>query len=409
MNLLSNSTDTAAERMAWFRAARFGMFIHWGVYSQVEHHEWAFKNERIPPLEYQALAEKMHPETTAPREWAALAKRAGAGYVVFTTKHHDGFCLWDTATTAFSSTHYGARRDYVREVVDAVRAEGLKVGLYYSIGDWHVPAYAAVARGDAAQVPVLQEYLRAHLRELLGNYGKIDMLWYDGAWFNGRYLTEELLGSAELNALARSLQPRIVINPRSGPAEDFDSCENELVPAPRGRDWEMCTCINDIWGYCRHDYNYKTVNQLLFLLVNCAVQGGNLLLNIGPDGHGIVPPPQVERLEAIGQWLARHRESICATERLSNPFTAFGRITRKNGRLYLHNFYWPGSRMVLAELTPEQIGGPLGATALNARVLTSGEECTCHWDNDNRLIITGLPETPPDTGDTVLVLEKAPS
>ncbi len=193
--------------MTWFHTARFGMFIHWGLYSLLERGEWIFHMERIPDAEYQALADRFAPARFDPRAWARLARRAGMGYVVLTTKHHDGFCLWDTQTTDFCAAKHGARRDYVREVTEAFRAEGLKVGLYYSLGDWHVPAYQAVAGGDMSQVGALQDYLRTHIRELLSNYGPIDMLWYDGAFYDGRYLTAETLGAAELNALARRLQP----------------------------------------------------------------------------------------------------------------------------------------------------------------------------------------------------------
>ncbi len=166
----------------------------------------------------------------------------------------------------------------------------------------------------------------------------------------------------------------------------------------------MCTCINDIWGYCRHDYNYKTVNQLLFLLTNCAVQGGNLLLNVGPTGEGEIPAPQIERLEAVGNWMARHRDSVCGTERLPSPYFAYGRITRKGRCLYLHTYYWPGTRMIVANQSAEVWGGQPGTMPVRARILTTGDDASCHWDGE-RLIIEGLPANPPDPADTVIVLE----
>lgn len=400
------SIPFATDRMAWFRQARFGMFIHWGLYSLLEKGEWIFHMEGIPDAEYQALADRFNPQQFDARTWARLAKQAGMGYVVFTTKHHDGFCLWDTATTDYCSTKHGAKRDFVREVTEAFRAEGIKVGLYYSLGDWHVPFYKAVAEGDGSQVSALREYLHTHIRELMSNYGKIDLLWYDGAWYDDNYLTAETLGAAEMNAMARELQPGIIINPRAGTDEDYDTCENECHPAPYGRDWEMCICINDIWGYCKHDYNYKTYNQLIFQLVNCAVQGGNYLLNVGPTGDGVVPAPQVERLEQVGRWMEIHRESICGTERLRRPFYAFGRVTKKAQRVYLHAFYWPGATMAVANLGTEVWGGEAGTVKVKAQVLTTGQDVSCHWDGQ-RLIIEGLPENPSDKADTVIALDLA--
>lgn len=401
-HLTQAGAEGATDRMAWFREARFGLFIHWGLYSLLKKGEWIFHMEGIPTAEYEALAEQFHPEHFDPAAWARLARQAGMGYVVFTTKHHDGFCLWDSQLTDYTSAQHGARRDYVREVVEAFRAEGLRIGLYYSLGDWHYPPYLSTAQGDRAAAPALRSYLHGHVRELLSNYGQIDMLWYDGAWFDGDYFTAETLGAKELDTLARELQPGILINPRAGVDGDFETCENELKPSPAGVDWEMCTYINDIRGYCEHDYNYKTVNQLIFTLTNCATQGGNLLLNIGPRGDGSIPAPQVERLQAVGAWMARHRESICGTERLPDPFFAFGRVTRKGARLYLHTFYWPGERMALV-LDETTLGAPLGA-AVRASLLTTSQPLCCHWEG-RRLIVEGLPATPPDEANTVVVLE----
>jgi len=340
--------------IAWFRDAKFGMFIHFGLYSQLKRGEWVMHQDAIPAAKYADLAQQFAPAPGCAREWARLAKRAGMRYVVFTTKHHDGFSLFDTKLTAYNSVTTGGR-DYVREVVEAFRAEGLRVGLYFSLGDWHYPAYAAVTSGDSSQQGPLREFIHGQVCELLTQYGKIDLLWYDGAFYDDKYLSAEILDATGLNAMARELQPDILINERAGTEEDYVTCENECKPAPYGVDWEMCTCINDIWGYAEHDYNYKTVNQLIFLLVNCATQGGNLLLNIGPRSDGSVPEAQVERLEAVGAWLRTHGEALYGIERLPKAFSGNGRVTQKDGKLYFHTLYWPGSTMRLPNLTPKYL------------------------------------------------------
>ncbi len=395
----------ASGDMAWFREARYGMFIHFGLYSMLGRGEWVMHNEGIPVREYERLAKDFRPAAGSARKWAELARRAGMGYMVLTTKHHDGFCLFDTKQTGYSMTRLSpGRRDLVREYVEACRAEGLRVGLYFSLGDWHEPCYLAVARGEKSRNSELRNFIHGQVRELMTNYGKIDLLWYDGAWFDGNYLTAETLGAAEMNAMARELQPGIVINPRSGPPEDYDTCENECRPAPRGRDWEMCTCINDMWGYTKHDYNYKTYNQLLFLLANCSCQGGNFLLNIGPKPDGSVPAVQEKLLLQVGRWMNIHGDAVRSTERLARPFTSNGRVTRKDGKLYYHVLYWPGKEWAISDITDEMLGGKIGKTPVRAQILTDGTKITAKWFG-TRLLLRGLPENPPDKGDTVIVIE----
>ena len=407
---MPRETKTEYEkRMKWFVNARFGMFIHWGLYSMLGRDAGALKFDAIPPREYESLADRFAPAPDCAQRWAALAKSAGAKYVVFVAKHHDGFCLFDSQLTGYTSRKHGAMRDYVREVVEAVRAEGLRIGLYYSLPDLHFPAYMAVASGSVSQQKPLQDFLHGHVRELLTNYGKIDVLWYDGPafagpMFEGGYLPPDIMDARGMNALARRLQPEIIINDRSMLPEDYSTPENVCRPAPYGRNWEMCICINDLWGYHPHDYNYKTVNQLIFLLVNCATQGGNLLLNIGPRGDGSVPEEQVERLQAIGGWLKVHGESVYGVERLKNPFFNSGRVTRKGGRLYFHGFYWPGKTMRIPDLYPGILQGTPGTAEVKAQVLTTGQPAEAHWDGDV-LVISGLPATPPDRADTVVIVD----
>ena len=393
------------DRCAWFRDARFGMFLHWGLYSLLGRGEWVMKLDGIPRAEYERLAARWRPRPCFAAEWAALAKAAGMGYMVLTTKHHDGFCLFDSRFTSYNAVHRTpGRRDLVGEYVEACRASGLRVGLYYSIGDWRSPLHRAVLGGQAGKCAALQRFIHGQVRELLTRYGKIDMLWYDGAFYDGKLFTAESMAAAELNAMARSLQPGILINPRAGVPGDFDTCENELHASPPGRDWEMCTCINDMWGYCRHDYNYKSYNQILFLLASCACQGGNLLLNVSPMPDGTIPAPQAARLRKVGRWLKLHGEAIRGTERLQNPYSGSGRRTKKNGKLYYHVFYWPGTEMIVADLDDATLGGTVGKTAVQAWILSNGCRLTARWQG-RRLILSGLPEAPPDNADTVIVVE----
>ncbi|OPZ30438.1 MAG: Alpha-L-fucosidase [Lentisphaerae bacterium ADurb.BinA184] len=397
----------SASDLSWFRAARYGLFIHWGLYSLLKQGEWAMHQTGLPVEEYERLADRFRPPAGCAREWARLARRAGMKYAVLTTKHHDGFCLFDSALTDYNAVRRCGGRDFVREYADAFRAEGLRVGLYYSLGDWHFPAYRAVAGGDTSQTRVLREFLHGQVRELMTQYGRIDVLWYDGAWYDGRYLSAELLDAAGMNAMARRLQPGILINERAGTREDYATCENECKPAPFGADWEMCTCINDLWGYAEHDYNYKTVNQLIFMLANCAVQGGNLLLNIGPRADGTVPEEQTSRLEAVGRWLELHGEAIYGVERLPYPYFGAGRLTRRGRRLYLHTFYWPGEMLRVPRLGREVLQAEPGTAAVRATVLTTGQPARSRWDGDV-LVIEGLPASPPDRADTVIALDVAP-
>ena len=397
------------DRMAWFRDARFGMFIHWGLYSLIGRDAGTVIYGGVPDEDYRRLAGHLLPSEGCAREWARLARRAGQKYVVFVAKHHDGFCLFNSKLTDYTSVKQEARRDYVAEVTEAVRMEGLRVGLYYSLPDFNFPPYMEVANGNLSRQRELQEYLRGHIRELLSNYGRIDLLWYDGPahagpMYQGGMLPAEIIDSSGMNSMARQLQPDIIINDRSMLPEDFSTPENFCRPAPFGRDWEMCICINDLWGYCPHDYNYKTINQLIFLLVDSAVQGGNLLLNIGPRGDGSVPEMQVKRLEETGDWLDIHGESVYGVERLHNCIFHSGRVTRKGRRLYFHVYYWPGNPMRIPALDEQTLGGIPGKAHVEASILTTGQPAGAEWEG-NVLVITGLPSVPPDKADTVIAVD----
>ena len=240
--------QTRAQRMQWWHAAKFGMFIHFGVYSTIERHEWVMENEAIPINEYISHAVTFRPALNSPRAWARLAKQAGMKYMVMTTKHHEGFCNFDTKLTSYCAPKQGPGRDMVREYVEAARAEGLRVGFYYSLMDWHHPDGALCAKDETARRRFV-DYTHGLIRELMTNYGKVDVLWYDVAW----PLDSNGWESERMNAMVFDLQPEIIVNNRNKLPGDFSTPEQEIVAATNGRAWEACMTLNDSWGYQRAD------------------------------------------------------------------------------------------------------------------------------------------------------------
>ncbi len=327
----------------WFEQARFGLFIHWGLYSLLahQHAEWVLFMSKLDRAEYNRLADQF----TAPRfdadALAALAKRAGMNYMVLTTRHHDGFCLFETRTTEFNSVKTAARRDFVREHVESCRRAGLRVGLYYSIMSWqHDAIYTGPGADPEGWERMVQE-THAQLRELMSNYGPIDMLWYDGAVVPGIQdsgIIARYWRSKELNAMVRSLQPGILINDRSGLPEDFSTPEQHVKPPEPGRRWEACMTLNRSWGYNIHDRDFKSPEEIIHCLIRCARFGGNLLLNIGPRADGTVQQECVERLEAVGRWLGVNGEAVYGAERsaYTEAEHVAGPVTQRDKRVYMH-------------------------------------------------------------------------
>ena len=398
------------ERLKWFHEARFGIYVHFGLYSLLERGEWTMYSERIAPQEYAKMAKDFLPETGCAKEWVETAKAAGAKYMVLTTRHHEGFCLFDSQYSDFTSVKHGCKRDIVREYVEAARAAGMKVGLYYSLLDWRFPGYFEPEKFPENKEALLKQ-VHGQVRELMTNYGKIDILEYDGGWDAKLKLDNagkaDFWKAAELNAMVRELQPTIIINDRSGKKEDIETPE-QVVRAGKELMTESCMCIGDscAWGYTRFNPNWKTSEQLLQHLIQAAQLEGNYLLNIGPDPQGHIRNEEIERVQQVGIWLQKNGEAVYNSERCaligaSQPgfvdLNLQGPWTRKGNIGYWCIFRWPGNTA-----TAVMVGTPVKRVTM----LATGEEFAFQWnEKTGRLKILGLPELPPDPLATVLKVE----
>ena len=418
-------------RVDWFRKARFGMFIHWGLYSIPGRGEWVRSNEQMPEAAYLPFFETFTAKDFDPRAWAKAAKAAGMGYVVMTAKHHDGFCLFDSALTDYKATNTPFGRDAVAEFVEAVRGEGLKVGLYFSLIDWHHPDYphygdryhpmrSSPDHSNAQRdFDRYLDYMHGQIREICTNYGKLDLLWFD---FGYDHLRGEAWRGTQLVDMVRTLQPGVLIDNRievSG--EGFGSlhqCDptpyhgdfvtpEKFIPPHGIRDvqgnpmvWESCVTMNNNWGYCAEDRYFKPAPLLIKKLVECVSKGGNMILNVGPDGDGNIPPESLEILARIGEWMDKNGESIhgCGPSFLEKP--EFGRSTQKQDRLYVHIFENTLGPLPLLGLKREQIK--------SLRLLDGGQPIpiSTSWVHSDypEILFADLGEDPvlPDPVDTVL-------
>jgi len=367
-------------RTKWWREAKFGMFIHWGIYAvpadcttrdgRKSIAEWYLSNKQMQVKDYEKFAAQFNPVKFNARKWVATAKQAGMKYIVITSKHHDGFCMFDSKLTDYCITKATPfKRDPMKELAAECRRQGLKLCFYHSIMDWHHPDYLPrrpweqnVRPAAGADLNRYIDYMKGQLRELLTNYGPIGVLWFDGGWEHNA--TE--LRSQEVNSMIRSLQPSIIINDRNHLPEDHSTPE-QTIPAgalPGGRLWETCMTINDTWGYAKNDTNWKPAEDLIRKLCDIASKGGNFLLNVGPTAEGEFPPEIMERLAAIGRWMKVNSESIYGTTQ--SPFRKLsfdGRCTVKGNNLYLHVFRWPEEGLTLRGLETPVVE----ARALNTR------------------------------------------
>ena len=375
-------------RIQWWRQAKFGMFIHWGAYSVLGREAWAMGDEDIPLPEYEQLARQFQPPPNVAQNWARLAREAGMRYMVMTAKHHEGFCLFDSKLTNYCAPKQGPGRDLVREYVEAARAENLHVGLYYSLMDWHHPDWRVAATDFEARKRFV-DYTHGQIRELMSNYGKIDILWYDMPV----PLNAKQWRSIEMNRMVYDLQPDILVNNRNLLVGDFSTPEQTTQPG-RG-DWESCMTMNDSWAYLAGDNNWKSTQQLLQNLVECARDGGNYLLDIGPRADGSIPEPGVARLKAIGQWMQRNGDAVYATQKSRFPHGNIGSYTSKGNTLYTVIYFWPGEKM--------NVGG-VKFSALSARFLATGAPVK-FIQKGSQLIFVDLPARAPDDPLTVIAVE----
>jgi alpha-L-fucosidase len=371
------AADPPDPRLDWWREARFGLFIHWGLYAvpagewngRTEYGEWIRHTAKIPIGEYERFRERFNPVRFNPDEWVRLAKAAGMKYIVITSKHHDGFALFDSKVTDWDvmATPYG--RDILKQLAAACQREGIRLCFYHSIMDWHHPDYLPRRDWEQASRPAAGadfdryvRYMKAQLKELLTGYGPIGVLWFDGQW-EGTWTNQR---GNDLYDYVRQLQPSIIINNRVGRAGgdfglnrdqglvgDFGTPEQE-IPATGvpGLDWETCMTMNRNWGYNRADKDFKTTEVLIRNLVDIASKGGNFLLNVGPTAEGEFPPESVDRLKSIGDWMRVYGQSIHGTNASPFPSLPWGRATERRidattTRLYLHIFGVPADRVLI--------------------------------------------------------------
>ena len=372
-SIFGETAEQRDARRAWWTHDRFGMFIHFGLYSVLGRHEWVQSYERIAPDAYEKrYMPRFNPDLFDAKDWARRAKKAGMKYMVLTAKHHEGFCLWDTQTTDFKITNTAFKRDLVREYVDAARAEGLKVGLYFSIKDWHHPDYLIDAThplrpkagftdesyekaNEGRDWNRYRDCMYAQVKELLSNYGKIDIIWYD-------YTLKVKYGknwkhweSVELMKLTRKLQPGILVDSRLDLMDtedgwDFvtpEQCRVTQWPQVDGKNapWETCQTFSGSWGYYRDEETWKSPHQLIELLVNSVAFGGNLILNVGPTGRGEFDFRACDRLDAIGDWMHFNSRSIygctAAPPEFKTPVDSLLTYNPETNRLYIHLVNYP--------------------------------------------------------------------
>ncbi len=344
--LAVGSVLAAEDRTAWYREAKFGMFIHWGPYSLASvEASWPIMRpgaKTYPPIsetDYRALPQRFNPVRFDARAWVRLAKAAGQRYIVFTSKHHDGFCMFDSAYTDYKITNTPYKKDIVAELAAAAKAEGMPLGFYYSPPDMNHPGFRDTSRpalensnGEPARAewPLYLDYMQLQITELLTRYGDVAIIWFDGLREQRKY------DGHRFHRLIRELQPACLVNNRIGLDGDYETPEQVIPKTTPLRLWETCMTINRTWGYNKHDTDYKSVTQLIRALVEIASKGGNFLLNVGPTPEGTIQPEFEERLLAMGAWLKVNGESIYGTAHGPLPNT-----TAKGTTVYLHVFDWP--------------------------------------------------------------------
>jgi len=417
-----NTRDNGrAERLAWFREARFGVFVHFGCYAVLGRGEQILNRDMMPLAEYERVADEFCPEKDWAQKLARRAVDAGARYIVLTTRHHDGYCLFHTKTHDFNAAKTGPGRDLIREYVDAARDAGLKVGFYYSILNWRRRAFWDPTT-YASELPAIVDEIHTQVRELMTNYGRIDVLWYDVSAVPGRgtpgafgwkgtqleHTPAAFYRSAELNAAVRELQPHILINNRSGLPEDFGTPEQRINPEEDpDRAWETCMTLNYApnWGNLNQSMADKSVGEVLYNMVSAVRLGGNFLFNLGPNARGYVDDREGAVLDEIGRWMKKHGEAIYGTKPAriyaaanQGPCFHYGMFTCREATAYLTLFYYPGESVIISRVGPQIV---------SAELLTTGEKLAVEPMPNARFRISGLPQKSPDPLASVVKIEFA--
>lgn len=372
-NLPVESEQQRHERMKWWREARFGMFVHWGLYSQAARHEWVKNIERIPDKKYRKYFEVFKPDLYDPAQWAGMAREARMKYFVITTKHHEGFCLWDSKFTDYKATNTPCGKDLIKPMVEAFRNEGLRVGFYYSLIDWHHPEYTLDRvhpmyhnedfrkRAAGRDMKKYVEYMHNQVRELMTEFGRIDYIFLDYSFPGKDGKGRDDWQSIRLLNMIRELQPHIIVNDRLDLLDlpggwDFRTPE-QFMPREwikvggRPVPWETCQTFSGSWGYHRDEATWKSTRQLLEMLIETVSKGGNLLLNVGPTARGTFDQRAIDRLEGIGEWMKLHSRSIYGCTQAPNEFKAPDNClltyNPKTNLLYVHVLEWPMGRLFM--------------------------------------------------------------
>jgi len=369
VDYLTESEENKNQRMKWWREAKFGMFIHWGAYSVPAgiHNgkenpgsgEWIMDRAKIPVPEYEQYVKQFNPLEFNAREWVKIAKKAGMKYIVITSKHHDGFCLWDSDVTEYDIMDFAPfKRDILKELAKACKKEKIKLCFYHSIMDWHHPD----ATGENFD-KYREEYLKPQLEELLTDYGDIGVIWFDGEWI--KEWTEPQ--GKDLYNYVRNIKPDLIVNNRVGKgrkgmqgmnkdktyAGDFGTPEQEILSGQSDYDWESCMTMNDTWGFKKNDHNWKSAEMLIHNLADITAKGGNYLLNVGPTSEGLIPDPSVGRLKEMGDWIKINNEAIYETTSLKKYREGDIRFTLSPDKNYIYAIVlkWPGENLYLKSIS----------------------------------------------------------
>ena len=408
VNYLEESKESFDQRMKWWRDARFGMFIHWGVYSipageyngkeiKGNNGEWIMNNAQIPVREYEKFAKQFDPVKFDADAWVKIIKNAGMKYVVITSKHHDGFGLWNSKVSDYDVVDFAPYgKDILKALSKACKEQGIKFGLYYSIIDWHHPEAQAInepkyndwkdLKANPKFASYLENYMKPQLKELIENYDP-EIIWFDGEWIPD-FTHEQGL---ELYQYIRSQKPSIIVNNRvdkgrSGMqgmnkgdqkyAGDFGTPEQEILESASALDWESCMTMNDTWGFKKNDHNWKSAEVLIHNLIDVTAKGGNYLLNVGPTAEGLIPAPSVERLKQMGKWLKTNGEAIYGTEKLQSGYKQGEKIRftkEKDNTVYFAiTLEKPGKTLILKNIKPET----------NSKILMLGYDDPLEWSFD---------------------------